>query len=473
MVSISEAQGLMANQNPNIVSDTYSGRAVDKGAGTLNPPPAPAVPAVPNNMAQASSAATNLSNQLYQGGPIQGLESQRDAQLMELYNYDSQLGQIYAGGNIFPSVEGYVDNPADRIASLANISGQTANTAARTSSAIDVTERAYNTAISNVLDKFLNFAQLQQQQSQFDKEYELKRQELALKSGGNDKSARAMAALFGSNPANALQGYEVVPDNFQGPITANMIKFSDAQKMIKSPSGRPTYNSFLAAMNEDPDNATKYYDLYQKANSAFSPEMTSQQQTLALQTGTLEANLKTLQDSWQQIPFWQKGFGRQQIGSTLSTSGVAPNVTGYNSLYSGLVAPVARILSGESGPLNESDIARAKNLLPSLGDSEANAQKKFQNLAILLQNSKSKLAEVSGTGVPTSGSSTVIGALQPQTYPTLPTTLAPEATPTLAAPQMGGMPTEPTIKVMELTSGDVGDIPQSEFDPMRYVKVRY
>jgi hypothetical protein len=53
------------------------------------------------------------------------------------------------------------------------------------------------------------------------------------------------------------------------------------------------------------------------------------------------------------------------------------------------VARVARVMAGESGPLTEKDVQRAKNMMPSKSDSAKDAKIKFETLQRLIKQSKS------------------------------------------------------------------------------------
>jgi len=486
MPSISQTQGLLANQNPNIISSTYTGNAVTGQGGTATTPPAGAPPRIPEynsppatpvavpqipGLAQANDVAQNMSTQMYQGGMVPGLESQRDADLKSLYDYDSMLGQVYGGQSYFPQVEGYVDNPADRVQALAGISGATAGQASRTSGTIDVVERAYNTAISNVLDRFMSFAQLQEQARQHNESMALEREKIR---GTTNKSAEAIAALFGSDPATALQGMEVVPDNYPGQVSATQIKFSDAQKRLTSgAAGAPTYNNFLAAIKIDPDNASKYQSMYQDAVKNLNPvaNLTAAQQDKVAAINTLTANFKDIEDKYYSIPSWQKGPALQGVGSTLSGWGVSPEVKTYQALSEAMIGPIARIISSETGPLNEGDIQRAKKMLPNSSDSVRDAQAKITQLKSMMANQAAAFQGATGA----TNLMATLGNQTPPSYPELPTNTMPTQ-PVLATPTTPPVATpEPTIKVMKLTDpgkGKVGDIPASEFNPKEYVKVR-
>jgi hypothetical protein len=252
---ILDAQGTMANQNPNIISPTYTGANAPENQTTpLQAPPAvPQLPAT-TGMPEAANVASNLSQQLYGGGMMQGLESQRNSMMQELYDYDNQLGTIYQGGSQFPQYDWYVENPNDRMAGLSSIAGATGANIARTTGAIDVTERAYNTAISNVLDKFLSFYQLQQQQAQFDREYQLKEKELISRIGGGDKTKKqqeALQMLYQGAGINTPQVDE------QGNIIQAAAGPAPAATQVNK-------NALWQAIAHDPENMNTYITLWDK-----------------------------------------------------------------------------------------------------------------------------------------------------------------------------------------------------------------
>jgi hypothetical protein len=203
---ILDAQGTMANNNPSIISDTYTGAKAPENTTiplqAAPPAPAPTMPSVSPSMTQANDVISNLSSQLYSGGPVAGMENQRAAMLGELAGYDSQLGQVYGGQSPFPTVPGYVDNPNDLMGGLSSISGMTAGNIGRTTGAIDTTERAYQLATSTVMSQFMDFMKQQsadrfnEQQLQIEKEkLQLEREKAG--AGSQNNMLKILAAWSG------------------------------------------------------------------------------------------------------------------------------------------------------------------------------------------------------------------------------------------------------------------------------------
>lgn len=56
----------------------------------------------------------------------------------------------------------------------------------------------------------------------------------------------------------------------------------------------------------------------------------------------------------------------------------------FNDTRNGLIAPLARVISGETGQLNEQDIRRAEGFLPRLSDDPKIAAKKLENVRFLI-----------------------------------------------------------------------------------------
>jgi hypothetical protein len=85
------------------------------------------------------------------------------------------------------------------------------------------------------------------------------------------------------------------------------------------------------------------------------------------------------------------GFVRN-ISSML---GFDPHVKNYNAFRRGTVSPLARAL-GESGALAEGDVARAIELIPSIGETQYEADLKLNSLRSLLNRAKGSVAGYGG-----------------------------------------------------------------------------
>lgn len=233
MAEITDTQALLADENPNILSDLNTGSTPT----TLTAPPA---------AAEATNIATDLSSQLYGSGVVGALEENRNAAIDELGQYDEMLNQNYSP---FPSTPYYTPNPADMSSALAGMSGMTAQNTARIAGAVDTTERAYNTAIANVLDRFTRFQEMQQAQRQFEQQMELEKQRLQLErekmSGGGggkgdfDMNA-AMNALLGLDQTGEGDLSTLMTDAAGGGIADNaamqQMRLANAMRYARTPA---------------------------------------------------------------------------------------------------------------------------------------------------------------------------------------------------------------------------------------------
>ena len=209
-ISTLQAQGQMASANPNIISKTYTGGQND--TSTIAPPPKTPTPepALPG-MAEATDVAQGAGEQMYGSGFVQGQENNRAQMMGELGNYDRMLNEVYQGKSMFPATPGYVDNPADMTAGIAQMAGMTGNQIGQTAGSIDTAERSYQMAINSVLDRFNQFASLQ-----------LEREKLNGGGTGGFDIGGIISALTGSTTENQISPAST-PQNDLGPINVASI----------------------------------------------------------------------------------------------------------------------------------------------------------------------------------------------------------------------------------------------------------
>lgn len=136
-------------------------------------------------------------------------------------------------------------------------------------------------------------------------------------------------------------------------------------------------------------NPTEAYGLlgagFTPSSAAVDPKTAQKGQALSSQVDVLES-------------FLSKSEGRGLVSGGLanifagpSRGAVNPNTYQFNELRSALIAPLARVISGESGQLNEGDIKRAESLLPRIEEGPEVAAQKLQTL-------RNALNAVSGGG---------------------------------------------------------------------------
>lgn len=170
-----------ASGNNSIIS-TLSGAASPQPmsappAPAPAPTPAPAQPAAGGDFSAvqgvvpqgAINAATQMSDQLYGRGTLQGAESASENVIKQLFQYDQMLDKGYSP---FPQVQGYVENPADMYAGGAAFAGGMSNIQGGINRGMSTIESGYQAAISGLLDKFMSFYEMKQQEEEKKKERE-------------------------------------------------------------------------------------------------------------------------------------------------------------------------------------------------------------------------------------------------------------------------------------------------------------
>lgn len=138
--------GLQAINNPTRIAAPVAGTT-----------PSPIIPR------SISEPTTQFSNAIDSSKFLQGANSNLDAMTQELFNFDKQMETNYSP---FPQVPGYVDNPADAIRAQGAYARGVGGNIGITGQAIDQTTEAYNRATSALLDKFLDFYKMRQEEEQ-------------------------------------------------------------------------------------------------------------------------------------------------------------------------------------------------------------------------------------------------------------------------------------------------------------------
>lgn len=125
---------------------------------------------------RAQQVAGDLSSKLYGGGFVQGGESQKDAMVKQLFDYDQKLA---GGQSPFPQIPGYVQNPADTYRGAAPFISGMGQSIGQIGSTLSTTERAYQDATSAALSKLVDFLTLSEQRrkDREDREYEQKKRD--------------------------------------------------------------------------------------------------------------------------------------------------------------------------------------------------------------------------------------------------------------------------------------------------------
>lgn len=165
MTDARQAEQTLAQRNPNIQTGLVGGPT----QGARMQAPLVQSSALPQAQQQAIQGFTG---QLYGSGVVKGAESQHEAALREMHKADELLEQSYQGKSTLPVPSWYVPNPADE-ASYYGAAARGLSGVSQTSlSAASNVERSYQMATQNIVNKLLDFMQLQQSQKQFEQERE-------------------------------------------------------------------------------------------------------------------------------------------------------------------------------------------------------------------------------------------------------------------------------------------------------------
>lgn len=433
-----EAQAINASNNPNIVSDLYTGSTGETTGGTtLQAPPQQAM-AIPG-MEQATNVATNMANELYGSQFVPGMESQRNAMIQELMDYDGMLDKIYSGQSFFNPVEGYVSNPADMFRGVGGVSGQTSSDITRVASTIDATERAYNMAIGNVMDKMMDFMAMQQDQNRWEKEYELKKAQATGAGADEEKDRMAMAILFGADP--------------------NAVASGDAVTAMATATGAPTPKTLAQASMYNSAGTNKYLSLFSAFNEGGGATGLSEgeQKELRLKQDTKQ-QLQNLWSLYQRVPSYQKGrFGQSTIGSVMQGLGSENLYDQFDQQKRAIAQNIAKSVYGDTGQVNQAVIDNIVASLPSLGESEKSATERMTRL---LNDVDSSIARLTG-------GQTQYDAFQGgQQIPGYTTNYSPSE-----VYAGGGTTASQPIPVIHLESGQAGWLDPTMYDPSLYEKI--
>lgn len=77
-----------------------------------------------------------------------------------------------------------------------------------------------------------------------------------------------------------------------------------------------------------------------------------------------------------------------RVAEATAAAGLNPGVTSYNAARQGYASEIARALSGDSGNLSDTDIARAMNLLPAVTDTKEVAATKMAGLRSMIAHAR-------------------------------------------------------------------------------------
>lgn len=127
----------------------------------------------------------------------------------------------------------------------------------------------------------------------------------------------------------------------------------------------------------------------------------AQEQIVKLQT--IDDNTKRLESLVNEIG--TKGFGPESratgfIRKQLSKIGLDPIVRQFLDTRQSMIAPLARIISGEVGVLTDFDIKRAEGLLPRLGESKEEVRRKLKSLKETITERKGSIQNLYGFSLP-------------------------------------------------------------------------
>lgn len=214
--------------------------------------------------------------------------------------------------------------------------------------------------------------------------------------------------------------------------------------------------NYVDLMNTGEVSREEYMDLSENAKAllreaGYTPpkksaeDLTSDERKAGLKIQSLERDVNLLEETFGAISGRGPLTGGIIRGLSEKTGGlVEADAASFEALRSALIAPVARVLSGESGMLNEGDIQRAEGMLPKITDSPSLVERKMSNIRALIQGQKADLGIVEEEAVPT-----IQPADQLKGIEGVPTEKAAE--PLLTSPVVAKEPGLPSISEAPLT----------------------
>ena len=134
--------------------------------------------------------------------------------------------------------------------------------------------------------------------------------------------------------------------------------------------------------SSDPIVAARYVDTY-----GYNPQeqLTDDQKKAQGKGQSLLNSLDYLEGLYNQTQARGPVAGRiANLAGKVSGGNLAQQEYLFNETVEGLVAPLARVISGETGQLNQQDIERARGFLPRKGDSTSTALKKIAGARYLI-----------------------------------------------------------------------------------------
>jgi hypothetical protein len=347
-VSTLEAQGAMANANPNILSNTYTGGAQQNTTMTAPPPNVPdETPELPPGSEQAMGLAQDTAQSLYDRGFVSQQEGQREQSLNELAGYDRMLNDVYQGKSFFPQTEGYVDNPADLTGGLSRIAGLTGGVASQTASAIDTTERSYQMAVNSVLDRFNQFAAMQ-----------LEREKLTQSGSGGFDINSILSILTNNETQQAMP--EEPQEEMLGPAT-----FAGGQQNVPTATLASSQPRTLGISTAETPIGFQANTMALPTPTGPSPVMTAPAPTqVGFQAQSPLAGLPTTQQ------FMQPGAGNVETGSNnlIKALQMAKNMDQVNTIIK--LNEIVQKSKG-TGTLSEGQMTSASDLRQEFGKAKA------------------------------------------------------------------------------------------------------
>ena len=189
------------------------------------------------------------------------------------------------------------------------------------------------------------------------------------------------------------------------PIETSRLMETPAERKLRAGSEQEAKNFIQLASAPSGVKRGEYMDLSEGAKAIlreqyqYAPpapgaeEVQAEERKAGRKIKSLERDIDVLEKNFDAVT------GKGPLGSGAAvkwlsekTGGlIEPDAITFEGLRSALLSPVARILSGETGPMNEGDIMRAEGMLPKITDSAGVVSRKMANIRTLIEGHKTDL----------------------------------------------------------------------------------
>lgn len=297
-----------AAQNPNIISTLVGGQPQTQMSPQSSPQGG-----LPQELMKP---AQDLSSRLYGSGFVDKAGSDRESAMKQLFMADQKLDQGY---NPLPSPQWYVQNPADNTSAYADFGSGVAGMAGSALGAQGSAEKAYQAAITGVMDRLVSFMQMQEDRKAREEDRKFEREKFEWqKSQAGGGTGRSVSEILGLSPeAQAISpdatGVEPAPT---GVPSRTDIPFRSPQgqwefrggkwestDLGETETGMPTKNQVIQAIlsTSDSKERASLEAILPYLETGVDPEEAKQAEGLRGEYIASSKNYKEVRDAYNKI----------------------------------------------------------------------------------------------------------------------------------------------------------------------------